>query len=59
MEEQITVDQDDNPNLSDASKREKQIEKLQKQAARIEKWLEENEAKIGANRETVEKPKMS
>jgi len=28
--------------------RQKQIEKLQKQAERIEKWLEENDAKIGA-----------
>jgi hypothetical protein len=35
--------------LPDGSSREKQIEKLHKQAERIEKWLAENDAKIGAN----------
>ena len=49
LEEQIIADQGDNPDLPDASKREKQIAKLQKQAEHIEKWLEENDAKIGAN----------
>ncbi len=49
LEEQITADQGHTTDLPDASKREKQIEKLQKQAERIDKWLEENEAKIGAN----------
>jgi hypothetical protein len=34
--------------LADGSNREKQIEKLQKQAERIDKWLKENDAKIGA-----------
>jgi len=31
------------------TKRDKQIKRIQKQAARIEKWLKENEAKIGSN----------
>ena len=48
LEEQITADQDRATDLSDSSSREKQIEKLQKQAERIQKWLEENDAKIGA-----------
>lgn len=49
LEEQIIADQGDNTDLPDATKREAQIAKLQKQAERIEKWLEENDAKIGAN----------
>ena len=49
LEEQITTDQDDDNYLPDGSSREKQIEKLHKQAERIEKWLAENDAKIGAN----------
>ena len=38
LEEQITADQGHTTDLPDASKREKQIEKLQKQAERIDKW---------------------
>jgi len=49
LEEQIITDQGDNTDLPDATKREAQIAKLQKQAERIEKWLAENDAKIGAN----------
>jgi transposase len=49
LEEQITADHDDSSDLANVSNREKQIEKLQKQAERIENWLAENEAKIGAN----------
>jgi transposase len=49
LEEQIKTDQDDDTDLTDGSSREKQIEKLHKQAERIEKWLAENDAKIGAN----------
>ena len=48
LEEQITADEDSNTDLSDSSSRKKQIEKLQKQADRIEKWLKENNAKIGS-----------
>jgi len=54
LEEQITADQGDTADLPDASKREKQIEKLQKQAERIDKWLEENDAKIGAKRRELQ-----
>ena len=49
LEEQIKADQDHDTDLPDGSSREKQIEKLHKQAERIEKWLAENDAKIGAN----------
>jgi transposase len=49
LEEQITADQCLSTDLHDASKREKQIEKLPKQAERIERWLAENDPKIGAN----------
>jgi transposase len=49
LEEQISADQEDRDSLLDPLNRQKQIEKLQKQAERIEKWLEENDAKIGAN----------
>ncbi len=48
LEEQISADQDSHTDLSDSSSREKQIKKLQKQADRIEKWLTENNAKLGS-----------
>lgn len=47
LKEQIEVDKNDIGDLTEVSSREKQIEKLQKQADRIEKWLTENDAKIG------------
>jgi transposase len=46
MEEQITTDQDDGDALADSLHREQQIEKLHKQADRIDKWLRKNDAKI-------------
>ena len=49
LEEQISADQEECDSLMDPLNRKEQIEKLQKQAERIEKWLEENDAKIGAN----------
>jgi transposase len=49
LEEQISADKEDRDGLLGPLSREKQIEKLQKQAERIENWLEENDAKIGAN----------
>jgi transposase len=49
LEEQITADQDGSTDLPNATSRENQIEKLQQQAERIENWLAENDAKIGAN----------
>jgi len=42
LEEQITADKDDSTDLPNASSRQKQIEKLQKQADRIENWLAQN-----------------
>jgi len=47
LAEQIEADKNDSDGLTELSNREKQIEKLQKQAKRIEKWLKENDAKIG------------
>ena len=46
MEEQITTDKDDVNALADRLCREKQIEKLYRQADRIDKWLKKNHAKI-------------
>ncbi|MFC1488770.1 IS1182 family transposase [Thermodesulfobacteriota bacterium] len=48
MDEQIAADKDDGDDLADRLSREKQIEKLHKQAARIDKWLSQNDAKISA-----------
>lgn len=48
VEQQISADQEIRPDdLNFQAKRQKQIEILQKKAERIEKWLEENDAKIG------------
>jgi len=50
LEEQVDADQKDdadNENTPGISNREKQIEKLQKKAKRIENWLKENGPKIG------------
>jgi len=49
LEEQISADKKDRDCMLEPLNRQKQIEKLQTQAERIEKWLEENDAKIGAN----------
>jgi transposase len=46
MEEQITTDKDDGNVLADRLNREQQIEKLHRQADRIDKWLRKNDAKI-------------
>ena len=48
LEEQIETDKNNNDDLTKLSNREKQVEKLQKQADRIERWLKENNAKIGS-----------
>ena len=53
LKEQMDADKQDNKNDEDgdsplgSSNREKQIERLQKKADRIEGWLNENEPKIG------------
>ncbi len=49
LEEQISADKENHDGFIDPLSRQKQIEKLQKQAARIDRWLEENDAKIGSN----------
>ena len=49
LEDQIDADKDDDDDFGAGSKREQQIDKLQKQAERIEKWLKDHEAKIGSN----------
>jgi transposase len=48
MEEQITTDKEDGSALADRLNREQQIEKLHRQADRIDKWLKENDAKISS-----------
>jgi len=49
LEEQISADKEEHDGFFDPFSRQKQIEKLQNQAERIEKWLAENDAKIGSN----------
>jgi transposase len=46
LEDQVKADLDNNIESGDILNREKKIEKLKKQADRIEKWLKENDAKI-------------
>jgi transposase len=48
LEDQIDADKDDHDDFDGPPKREQKIDKLKKQAQRIEKWLTENEAKIGS-----------
>ena len=48
VEEQIATDKDAGDDFSDRLNRKKQIERLHKQASRIDKWLSENNAKISA-----------
>jgi transposase len=49
LKDQIDADKDDNDDFGTPSNREQQIDKLKKQAQRIENWLKENEAKIGSS----------
>jgi len=53
LKDQIAADKDDDDNLAGPSSRERQIDKLKKQAARIEKWLKQNDAKIGVNKKEL------
>jgi transposase len=53
LKDQIEADKDDDDNFPGLSNREQQIDKLQKQADRIEKWLKQNEAKIGVNKKEL------
>ena len=54
LAEQIDADKNDSDELTELSNREKQIEKLQKQAERIESWLKENDAKIGTTGKEIQ-----
>jgi transposase len=53
LKDQIDADKDDDDNFPTLSNREQQIDKLQKQADRIEKWLKQNDAKIGVNKKEL------
>ena len=53
LKEQIDVDQDDDDDFGGPSARERQIDKLQKQADRIESFLKQNGKKIGANKKEL------
>jgi len=49
LKDQIDSDKDDDNDFGIPSTRERQIDKLKKQADRIEKWLKQNDAKISSN----------
>lgn len=49
LKDQIEADKDDDDDFRPPANREQQIDKLKKQAERIEKWLKENNAKISSN----------
>ena len=49
LKDQIDADKDDDDDFRPRSNRQRQIDKLKKQADRIEKWLKENNAKISSN----------
>jgi len=54
LEEQIEADHSENSDSPYQLKRERQIEKLQNQADRIEKWLNENNPRIGGGGREVQ-----
>jgi transposase len=49
LKDQIDADKDDDDDFRPPATRQRQIDKLKKQADRIEKWLKENNAKISSN----------
>ena len=49
LKDQIEADKDDDDDFRPPANREQQIDKLKKQAERIEKWLKNNNAKISSN----------
>ena len=49
LKDQIDADKDDDDDIGTPSNREQQIDKLKKQADRIEKWLKQNNARISSN----------
>jgi transposase/IS5 family transposase len=54
LDEQIQTDNSESSDPADQAKRERQIDKLHKQADRIEQWLNENEPRIGAGGKEVQ-----
>ena len=48
LAQQITTDKQAGSESADRSRRQRQIDKLQKQAERIDQWLKKNDAKIGS-----------
>ena len=54
LDEQIEADNSESSDPADQAKRERQIDKLHRQADRIEKWLNENEPRIGASGKEVQ-----
>jgi transposase len=54
LDEQIEADNSESNDPTEQAKRERQIEKLHKQADRIEKWLNENEPRIGTSGKEVQ-----
>ncbi len=54
LKEQIDADKDDDDDFSGPSSRERQIDKLQKQADRIESFLKQNDKKIGDNKKELQ-----
>ena len=53
LKEQIAADKDDDDDFSGPLARERQIDKLQKQADRIESFLKQNGKKIGENKKEL------
>jgi transposase len=49
LEDQIDADKDDDDDFGGPDRRQRQIDKLKKQADRIENWLKQNDAKISSN----------
>jgi hypothetical protein len=54
LDEQIEADNSESRDPVDQAKRERQIDKLHKQADRIEKWLNDNGPRIGASGKEVQ-----
>jgi len=53
LKDQIDADKDDDDDFGTPSSRERQIDKLKKQADRIESWLKQNDKKIGVNKKEL------
>ena len=54
LKEQIDADKDDDDDFRPPANRERQIDKLKKQADRIERFLKQNDKKIGDNKKELQ-----